>query len=248
MGTFGGALKDFSATDLGVVAAEGAIAKRRHRRRGRVDTWCSATRCRPRPTPSTWPATSGCAPGCRRSGRRSRSTGCAARLPGDRHRGHGDPAGRDGGGALRRRRVDEPGAARGARRPLGRPAPGAGRQVLRGPALGGAHRHLRRLLDGDDGREPGRAARHHPRGGGRLCPPLAAARQAGVGRGPLRVADRPGHHQDAQGRDVQFAARRAHAPGDDRRERSRSCAPTSRRAAPSPPATPRASATARRRW
>ena len=65
----------------------------------------------------------------------------------------GDPARRGERLPVRRRRDHEPGAARRARRALGRSAPRRGRQVLRGSAVGGADRHVLRPVDGADGGE-----------------------------------------------------------------------------------------------
>ena len=61
-GTFGGTLKDLSATDLAVHAAEAALRDSGLPADASA-TWSSATCCRPPPTPSTWPATSGSASG-----------------------------------------------------------------------------------------------------------------------------------------------------------------------------------------
>ena len=123
-----------------------------------------------------------------------------------------DPAGRIAGGAGGRHRIDEPGAARGARRALGTP-PGQ-RAAARGLALGGAPRHLLRPLHGGDRGEPGsrdtgsRATRWTatPRGARPARGPRGIAAIRGRGRAG-EVADRKTRQDSLLGR------RRAHAPG-----------------------------------
>jgi hypothetical protein len=73
---------------------------------------------------------------------------------------------------------------------------------------------FRGLLDGGDGREPGRPVRHHRGAGGRVRAPQPAARQGGVRAEPLRQRDRPHHAQEPQGRHG-VPLRRAHASRDD---------------------------------
>ena len=105
-------------------------------RRHRI-TSCSATSCRPRPTPSTSPATSDSAPDCRSrpprvTVNRLCGSGFEAIVQGAQQILLGEARRR----ARRRHRIDEPGAARRAGRALGTPARAAA--AAGGHALGGA--------------------------------------------------------------------------------------------------------------
>ena len=77
-GKFGGALKDLSATDLGVVAAQAAI-KRSQVRAENIDHVIFGNALQTSADAITWRATSGFAPASRNRHPRSRLTGCAAR-------------------------------------------------------------------------------------------------------------------------------------------------------------------------
>ena len=131
--------------------AEGLL-RHRPRRRRRAGTRSSASGVEPadvgprrlrqrapdlRRRASTSPATSASGPACRSRRRPSRSTGSAARASrrSSRARSRSCSA-KPRRRARRRHRVDEPGAARGARRALGPPPRPAA--AARGPALGGA--------------------------------------------------------------------------------------------------------------
>ena len=135
-GAFGGALKDLSATDLGVVAGTaalersglGADADRSRRLRQRAaDLGRRHLPRAPRGAPER---------AADRDAGGHREPALRLGLRGDHPGGAADPAGRVARGAGRRRRVDEPGAARGARRALGAPARAGA--AARGLALGGA--------------------------------------------------------------------------------------------------------------
>ena len=137
-GTFGGSLKDFTATDLGVLSAEAALAAAGvepadvgHVFYGNaLQTSADAIYL------------------ARHVGLRAGVPQEAGALTVNRLCGSGFQAivsgaqeillGGHGGGALRGDRVDEPGAPRGARGPLGGPPPRPGRQRVRGFAVGGA--------------------------------------------------------------------------------------------------------------
>ena len=173
-GSFGGTLKDFTAIDLGVIAAKGAL-ERSGVEAAAVDhvvfgnalqtsadaIYLARHVALKAGLPIETPAV---------TVNRLCGSGFESIIQGAQQILLGESADRPG----RRRRVDEPGAPRGARRALGAPArPGA---AVRGPALGIAQGSAVRLLDGGDGREPGRQVPDLPGGGGRLRPPQPAAR------------------------------------------------------------------------
>ena len=170
-GAFGGALKDLSATDLGAVGRRRAPSTVPASSRPPVDhvvfgnvlqTSADApylarhvglrAAFRSRPPPHREPAV--------RLGLRGRHAGRQQIRLGESRRGAG-----------RRHRVDEPGAARGARRPLGPPAGPAA--AARGPALGGAARRLLRARHGGD-RGAARGALPASRASGGLLTPRGA--------------------------------------------------------------------------
>ena len=97
---------------------------------------------------------------------------------------------------------------RAAQRPAARPG------TARRYALVGAARHPLRLHDGRHRGELRREVRHLARGAGRLRDPQPAARGEGVGRGPVERRSRPGRDQVAQGRRA-LRAGRSHASRDD---------------------------------
>ncbi len=70
-GTFGGSLKDFTATDLAVCSANGAL-EAGSVGPNRVDHVVYATPSRPPPTRYTWPVMSGCGWVCPRKSEPSR--------------------------------------------------------------------------------------------------------------------------------------------------------------------------------
>ena len=76
--------------------------------------------------------------------------------------------------------------------------PGARWGRLRGRALAGAPRPELWAHHGPDRREARRAVRGDPRGGGPRGPEQPAAGETGVGRGALRRGSGPGGAQDAQ--------------------------------------------------
>ena len=125
-----------------------------------------------------------------------------------------------------------------ARRPCTTP-PSAGASSTRGWRSWALDR-----VDGRDGRERRRALRGLARGPGRLRPTQPPARCRGRRGGPLRRRAPPG--RGAGGRET-VPSTPTRAPAPTPRSRSwRGCARCSARAAPSPPATPRRSTTARR--
>ena len=241
-----GALKDVSAIELGAVATRGALAADRRRARTPSTTSSSATCSRAAPTRTTARGTSGLRAGLpievpALTVNRLCGSGIQAVVSGAQQILLGEA------GVVRGRRhgEHEPGAARDSR-PAQRPAPGPGQ--ARGLAVGRAERPLRRLLDGDHRRELRGEVRHHARG----VRPLRAAQPAAARtppgrRGVLAEEVVPVEVQGAQGRDDRSIATITCGP----RRRSRGwprCRPCSRRTASSPPATPAASSTARRRW
>ncbi len=160
-GSFGGTLKDLSAIDLGVVAAKAALERAKvepgHGRSCRLRQRAADQRRRHLPGP---PRRSQVGPPHRDSrGHRQPALRLRFRV---HHPGRAaDPARRVEHRAGRRRRVDEPGAARGARGALGAPArPGA---AVRGLALGIAQGSAVRLLHGGDRGEPRRQVQDCPR-------------------------------------------------------------------------------------
>ena len=199
-GTFGGALKDLTATDLAVDAAKAALAQAgvdpsdvEH-----VDLRQRAADLRRRDLPAR--ATSACGPALPiATAGAHRQPPLRLGLPGDHQRRRADPARRGGGGARRRHREHVAGAARPPRRALG-PAVRQGAEA-RGLALGRAHRQLHRHADGHDRREPRRASTSITRAGVRR---VRAALASSAGRrrnegGPLQGRDRARRDQVEEG-------------------------------------------------
>ncbi len=202
-GTFGGALKDLTATDLAVDAVQGraragGLPIRRRRAR---DLRQRAADLRRRDLLA------------RHVGLRAGAPIAAPALTVNRLCGSGfeaivngaraDPARRGGGRARRRHRDHDAGAARAARRALG-PAVRQG-AAARGHAVGRAHRQLHRHADGDHRREPGRAVRDHA---ARSATSTRCARRSAGRRRTRRAASRtrssPVELQSKKG-PVQFA-------------------------------------------
>ena len=105
---------------------------------------------------------------------------------------------------------------------------------------------IRRQLDGGDRRERGRGIPGLARRPGCLRAALAAARGQGDGIGLFRRGDRRGRGSRRQERAGEGREGRASAAGDDARRLEQAQADRAQSAAPSPPATPRASTTAPR--
>ncbi len=163
-GTFGGSLKDLSATELGVQAARAAVE------RAGVDsdeydevffgnviqTSADAVYLARHVGPQRGPA--GIEPGPHPQ------SVVWFRLPGgDRRRGS-HSARWSTSVPDRRNGINEPGPSRGSRCPVGT-SPGAV-DVVRGFVVGGAHGHVLRVFDGPDRGEPRRGLRHQSSGGG----------------------------------------------------------------------------------
>ena len=113
--------------------------------------------------------------------------------------------------AHRRHGEHEPGAARHPR-VAQRTAARSG--AARGHAVVGAARHALRLHDGGHGRELRRQVRRVARGAGSLRHPQPAARREGLERRTAWPGSRPGRDQVAQRRGA-VRAGRPHAPGFD---------------------------------
>ena len=148
----------------------------------------------------------------------------------------------------RRGRVDEP-RALGRREARAGPAARAADDARHDPRLADdqpPHGRARRLdrVDGRDRRERRRALRDLPRGPGRLRAAQPPARRRRRRARRLRRGDRPGRGAEGAPRDG-HSSRPTRGRDPTRRPRSwRACAPSSARAARSPPATPRPSTTA----
>ena len=247
-GTFGGALKDLTATDLAVDAAKAALAQAdadpatvEHVVFGNVQQTSADAIYLRAPRRAARRA-------CRsRSPALTRQPAVRLGLPGDHQRRGADPA-------RRRREVvlvggtesmtQAPHVVRGARWGL----PFGKEQKLERHAVGRAHRQLHRHADGDHRREPGREVQDLAPGVRRVRAALAEALGRGQRGGPLQGRDRARRDQDARRAHGAVRRRRAPAPADDDGERSPSSPRSSRRTAWSPPATRRASATAPARW
>ena len=248
MGAYRGALSGVRPDDLAahVVRAVGRAQRRRPGARSPTSTSAPPTsRAR---TTATWRGWRRCSPGCPTACPGATVNRlCASGLEAVNAAARAVKLGEGDFYLAGRGRVDEPGALGGRQagaRPAARRADDARHDAglaLRQPADGRAGRLDR--VDGRDRRERRRALRDQPRGPGRLRPAQPPARGRRRRGRPVRRGDRPDRGAAGDARRSSSRPTRDRGP-TPRWRRWRSCARSSARAAPSPPATPRPSTTA----
>ena len=249
-GRYGGALAAVRTDDLAALPMRGAAGAQSAASTGRRWTMSSSAapirRARTIATSRAWRC---CWRACRRPCRAPRSIGCAARAWTPSHRGPRDPGRRARTGDRRRRREH---VARAVRHGQGRSALSRAAPKLEDTTLGWRfiNPQMKAPTAGLDGARPARTSPRSstfPRRSGcvRLSQP-AALRDARWRTAFSRRRSRRSRSRRRKG-DAVMSTGRASAAGYDAGRRWRAEAESCSRTAPSPPAMPPVSTTARRR-